>query len=101
MVLLGPQRRGTLGRMLLDGAQEVKLFGEEIAVKAKIIALPVRSSHSDRQELEQWIDHFQPKPRQVFVTHGDQETAIAFAQRLTEKGYRATAPALLEQQELD
>ena len=69
VVFVGYQGEGTLGRRLLEGAKSVKLFGEEIAVRARILNFPGLSSHADRVHLLDWIGHFSPKPDQVFVVH--------------------------------
>ena len=80
VVFVGFQSPGTLGRHLLDGAESVKMFGEEIAVRAKIVNFQGLSSHADRDHLLNWIDQFTPaKPTHVFVVHGDREVAPAFA----------------------
>ena len=70
IVFVGYQAEGSLGRRLLDGAKTVKLFGEEIAVNAKIVNFKGLSSHADRTHLLEWAEHFQPRPKQVFVVHG-------------------------------
>ena len=80
VVFVGFQGEGTLGRALLDGAKSVKLFGEEIAVRAKIVNFQGLSSHADRDHLLAWISAFtEKKPRHVFVVHGDREVAPYFA----------------------
>ena len=65
VVFVGYQAEGSLGRRLLEGAQKVKLFGEEIAVKAQITRVEGMSSHADKNGLLDWIGHFEPKPEQV------------------------------------
>ena len=92
VVFVGYQGEGTLGRRLLDGAKSVKLFGEEIAVNARIINFPGLSSHADRDHLLGWIGHFSPTPEQVFVVHGDPAITELFAGTLNEKGIPAHAP---------
>ena len=62
VVFVGFQSPGTLGRRLLDGVEKVKLFGEEIAVKAKIVNFQGLSSHADHDHLVEWIKAFDPKP---------------------------------------
>lgn len=97
VVFVGYQGEGTLGRLLLDGAKSVKMFGEEIAVRAKIINYRGLSSHADRDHLISWISDFKdPKPRHVFVVHGDREVAPYFAQTLTGLGFEAHAPQYTE-----
>lgn len=101
VLFVGYQGEGTLGRTLLEGAESVKLFGEEIAVRAKIINLQGMSSHADRDHLLSWISDFtNPKPQQVFVVHGDREVAPYFAQSLVSKGIPAHAPQYTETYDL-
>ena len=92
MVFVGYQGEGTLGRRLLDGAKSVKLFGEEIAVRARIVNFKGLSSHADRDHLLAWVEHFSPKPQQVFVVLGDSEVTELFAADLNERGLPAHAP---------
>ena len=89
VVFVGYQAEGTLGRRLLEGAQRVKLFGEEIAVRARIVNFHGLSSHADRDGLLRWIDAFSPKPREVFVVHGESEVTEIYARTLRERGYSA------------
>ena len=97
VVFVGFQSPGTLGRHLLDGAESVKMFGEEIAVRAKIVNFQGLSSHADRDHLLHWIDQFaSAKPTHVFVVHGDREVAPAFAADLAERGFAAHAPQYTE-----
>ena len=89
VVFVGFQSPGTLGRRLLDGVEKVKLFGEEIAVKAKIVNFQGLSSHADHDHLVQWIKAFDPKPTHVFVVHGDEDVAPVFAEELNSLGFHA------------
>ena len=89
MVFVGYQGEGTLGRRLLDGVKSVKLFGEEIAVKARIVNFHGLSSHADRDGLLRWIGAFEPKPKEVFVVHGDKDVTEIYAQTLRERGFSA------------
>lgn len=92
VVFVGYQGEGTLGRRLLDGVKSVKLFGEEIAVRARIVNFKGLSSHADRDHLLGWVEHFSPKPQQVFVVHGDTEITDLFATDLNRRGIPAHAP---------
>lgn len=96
VVFVGYQAEGSLGRRLLDGAKNVKLFGEEIAVKAKIVNFPGLSSHADKNGLLTWISAFSHKPKQVFVVHGAPTAAPAYAEALRQLGFEAHAPELGE-----
>ncbi len=93
ILFVGYQAEGTLGRRLLDGAEKIKLFGEEYEVKAQVVRMDGLSGHADKDGLLEWISAFEKAPRQVFVVHGDDETATAFAECLEkEHGQKAMAP---------
>ena len=93
VVFVGYQAEGSLGRRLLEGAERVKLFGEEIVVRAKITRVEGLSSHADQNGLLDWISHFDaPKPQQIFVVHGDQDVTVIYADLLKERGFAAHAP---------
>lgn len=82
VVFVGFQAEGTLGRILLEGAKEVKLFGEEIAVKAKIVNVDGFSGHADKDMLNEWYDKFTKKPNEVFLVHGEADQMMPFAEGL-------------------
>lgn len=93
VLFVGYQAVGTLGRALVEGIQEVKLFGETIEVRAKISTLPGLSGHADKNGLIDWIEGFQEKPRRVFVVHGEDSVCASFVECLTaEHGIKAYAP---------
>lgn len=92
ILFVGYQSEGSPGRRILDGAEEIKIFGEPVAVKAKIESIKSLSGHADRDGLLDWIGGFETKPRQVFVVHGDDQVATEFAMLLGDKGYTAMAP---------
>lgn len=93
ILFVGYQAVGTLGRNLLEGATDVKLFGESIHVAAEICQMPGVSGHADVNGLLDWIKAFEKKPDKVFVTHGDDEVTEIFARRLKEElGLDAHAP---------
>ena len=100
VVFVGYQAQGSLGRRILDGAAEVKLLGETIAVKAEILRFPGLSSHADHDHLLEWIHAFEPKPQHVFVVHGDTDVAPAFAEELGREGFSAHAPKYCEEYDL-
>ena len=93
IVFVGYQTRGTLGRALLEGAKEVKLFGEVIEVKAEITKIAGISGHADKNGLLKWINSFTEKPPKcVFVVHGEDKVCDEFARTLTDSGYNTVAP---------
>ncbi len=92
VVFVGYQAEGTLGRMLTDGVKQVRLFGEEIAVQARIYNFKALSGHADRSGLLRWAEAFRQKPRRVFVVHGEVTAAESFAEELTGRGFSACVP---------
>lgn len=93
VLIVGYQSLGSPGRKIQDGAKEIKLFGEDVAVRARVATLPGLSGHADRLGLLEWIEGFKYKPRQVFVVHGEDKVAEMFAETLsTECDLRAAAP---------
>lgn len=93
ILFVGYQAVGTLGRALLEGATEVKLFGETVHVAAEICQMPGISGHADVNGLLDWAKAFEKKPGKVFVTHGEDSVTEIFAKRLTEElGYDTMAP---------
>ena len=93
ILVVGYQAIGTLGRSLIEGAEDVKLFGETVHVSAEICQMPGISGHADVNGLIDWIKAFGEKPKKVFVTHGDDEVTEIFARRLNEElGLDSMAP---------
>ena len=93
ILFMGYQAVGTPGRALLEGTQEIKLFGEPVHVAAKICRMPGISGHADVNGLVDWIKAFEVKPQKVFVTHGEDTVTELFAARLRdEMNYDAYAP---------
>ena len=93
ILFVGYQAIGTLGRALIEGATEVKLFGETVSVGAEIRQMPGVSGHADVNGLMTWIKAFKEKPQKVFVTHGDDAVTEIFATRLQEElGLDSMAP---------
>lgn len=93
ILFVGHQSVGSLGRMILDGAPEVKLFGETIQIAADIRKLSGVSGHADKNGLERWLTAYEKKPDRVFVVHGDDEVCQSFTAYISEElGYQAMAP---------
>lgn len=85
VLFVGYQAVGTLGRHLLEGAQEVRLFGEHIEVRASIEKFAGISGHADKLGLIDWICGFEKKPKKVFIVHGEDSVTDAFARTLTDE----------------
>lgn len=93
ILFVGYQSVGTLGRALVEGADEVKLFGETVSVRAEIRKMTGLSGHADKEGLIDWIQAFEEKPKKVFVVHGEDSVCTGFAECLKmEYGQRAYAP---------
>ena len=93
VVFVGFQVPGTVGNKLLNGAQEIKLFGETVNVAATITKLPGISGHGDMNNLLDWIGHFEKQPKKIFVVHGEDQTTDFFAAKIHDKyGINAVAP---------
>ena len=89
IVFVGYQAEGTLGRQLIQGATEIKLFGETVVVNAQIHNLEGFSGHADQKGLLDWIGGFQVEPKQIFLVHGELESKQDFAEVVRNQfGYR-------------
>lgn len=93
ILFVGYQSVGTLGRMIVEGVEEVKLFGETIEVRAQIRKLVGMSGHADKAGLLEWLSGFTKKPERIFVVHGEDGVCQAFRDCLeNEYGFSAYAP---------
>lgn len=84
IVFVGFQAKGTLGRQIVDGAKMVHFLGEDFAVKARVYTIGGFSAHGDQKELLEWLGLFAPKP-EVFIVHGEEESALEFEKAIREK----------------
>lgn len=82
VVIVGYQAEGTLGRKLVDGARHVKIFGESIAVKAKIHKLGGFSAHAGQSDLLKWFNPMAPSRPKVVLVHGEEKARIPLAKIL-------------------
>jgi metallo-beta-lactamase family protein len=82
VVFVGYQSHGTLGRHIVDGAKKVRIFGKPRLVGARIERIDGMSAHADKSTLQRWIGHFDPKPKRVFLTHGEEDVALSLADTL-------------------
>lgn len=93
IVFAGYQTRGTLGRSILEGADSVRLFGETVEIRAKIVRLAGISGHADKNGLLKWVNNFTERPpKHVFVVHGEDKVCQEFTRTLEDSGYIASAP---------
>ncbi len=93
VLFVGYQAVGTLGRVIVDGAQSVKIMGEDIRVACEIGILPGKSGHADRDGLLDWLRGFEKAPRLTFVNHGENTVTDSFAETVrAELGFETMAP---------
>lgn len=93
ILFVGYQAIGTLGRRLVDGEKQVRIFGEDITVKARIEYIEGFSGHADQKALINWLNSFEKKPETVFVVHGEPEAQDIFASIVTDTfGIRTIIP---------
>ena len=102
LLITGYQGEGTLGRRLIEKAPVVRIHKSEVQVLAEVTDLKGLSGHADANELMKWMSAVQNAPRTVFVTHGEEDAALALAARLTnERGFKTVVPRHVERFELD
>ncbi len=101
VLFVGYQALGTLGYALLNGAKRVRIFGDDIAVNARIRSLNSTSSHADRMGLMKWLDAYEERPERVFVVHGGGDNPEKWADDVRKQfGYNAVAPLFSESYDL-
>lgn len=93
VLIPGYQAQGTLGRRLVDGAKQVRIFGHDIPVRAAIHSVDGLSAHADRAALLNWTSAFRKPPGQTFVVHGEPHASQSLADALRQRpGWRVTVP---------
>ena len=85
ILFVGYQAPGTLGRSIVDGAQRVKIFGEEIAVNARVEYIEGYSGHADQEWLMNFIYSFITKPKHIFLVHGEPEGQVVLKQKIQDE----------------
>jgi metallo-beta-lactamase family protein len=93
IIFVGYQAEGTLGRRIIDGAKQVKIYGDDVAVRAKIHTLGGFSAHADRDGLLEWMSTIKNKSLKVFVVHGEEQATITFAESVRGRfGFQTYVP---------
>ncbi|MGB9680298.1 MAG: MBL fold metallo-hydrolase RNA specificity domain-containing protein [Thermoanaerobacteraceae bacterium] len=82
VLFVGYQAKGTLGRKLLEGEKNVKIFGEEIVVKAEIEYIESFSGHADQKGILEWLSGFTDKPKKIFIVHGEDEAQLELSKKI-------------------
>lgn len=102
IVLAGFQAGGTRGAAILAGAEEVKIHGSYVPIRAEVVALGNLSAHADCDEIMGWLKAFEKAPRRTFVTHGEPAAADALRLRIQDElGWDVHVPEHLETVELE
>ena len=94
LVIVGFQAEGTLGRRIIEGSRSVKIFGENVVVRARVFTIGGFSAHADQSVLLDWLSHFENGRMQVHVIHGEESTSEMFAKVVRERlGFAADVPS--------
>jgi len=101
ILFAGFQAAGTRGAKLVEGATEIKMFGEYVPIRAEVANLDCLSSHADYSEIIDWLRRVKIEPVQIYITHGEPTAADTMRIHLEESlGWRARVPDYLETVEL-
>ncbi len=102
LLFVGYQAVGTLGRIILDGAEEIRLFGKKSPLKMKVKRIEGFSAHAGKDELFDWVTNIKKAPRRIFITHGEEKAAEHFSKYLHEKtGWNTFVPEYKDSVVLD
>lgn len=101
LLLICYQVEGTLGREILEGVDQVEIYGNQIPVKAKVKEIGGYSNHADQTQLLRWVEEMDQKPEKVFVTQGEPRSAQALGQRIRDElGITVETPEVNQEFEL-
>jgi metallo-beta-lactamase family protein len=85
ILFAGFQAEGTRGAAMLNGAKSIRIHGEDVPVLAQIESIDSLSAHADYVQILEWLKKMKKAPRQVFVTHGEQEAANAMLRHIEDE----------------
>lgn len=85
ILFVGYQAAGSLGRQILDGAEKVKIFGEEVPVRCRKVVIPGYSAHADQPRLLDWLRPMRQSLKKVFVVQGEPQSSAALAQKIRDE----------------
>jgi metallo-beta-lactamase family protein len=98
IVFVGFQAQGTTGRKIVDGAEKVRIFNEDVTVKAKVFTINGFSAHAGQTQILEWLSHFKNPAMQVFLMHGEFSAQQVLAGLIRDKfGYDVFIPDYLEE----
>lgn len=102
VMLVGYQGEGTGGRALQDGAQYLRIHGQEVPVRAEVVTIAQLSAHAGRNELLRWLSGFEAPPRKTFLVHGEPNALESFEGAITTRmQWNVTIPSYLQTVDLD
>jgi metallo-beta-lactamase family protein len=97
VLLVGYQAEGTKGRELQDGAKFIRLFAQQVPVRAQVVSMGQLSAHAGKSELLRWLSGFTAAPRQIFLVHGEPVALNSLRDAVTEQfKWPVTIPAYLQ-----
>jgi metallo-beta-lactamase family protein len=95
VLFTGYQGEGTMGRRMIEGAEDVRIFRETVPVRAEIHKLNSLSAHADSNEIMQWLGNFKAPPKRTFIVHGEPPSQEALRDRIVkELGWNVEIPAM-------
>lgn len=95
IVFVGFQAAGTIGRKIVEGAKAVRVFSENLAVRARVFTIGGFSAHADQADLFEWLSHFDDTETDVYVIHGEESISRSFAELIRQRfGFRSHVPAI-------
>jgi metallo-beta-lactamase family protein len=101
ILFIGYQAEGTRGRRILEGEETIRIFGLDIPVKCHVEKLEGFSAHADKTEMLEWLDHFRGSPKNIFIVHGEEKSAVHFGNIISDRyGWNVQVPEYLESYEL-
>jgi metallo-beta-lactamase family protein len=101
ILFVGYQARGTLGRQILDGKNEVRIHGKSYPVQAKIEQIQGFSAHAGQRDLFMWLDSFRSPPARLFLIHGEKESSHGLSELIRrKKRWKVTTPRYLDKWDL-
>jgi metallo-beta-lactamase family protein len=95
VLFVGYQALGTRGRLLVDGAKEIKLVGRTYPVAARVERIDSMSAHADAAEIMRWLSGFSRAPRMTYLVHGDTGALAALARTITAERQKIIVPAYI------
>jgi metallo-beta-lactamase family protein len=84
IIFVGYQAYGSMGRQILDGAKEVRIFGEVVPVRCRVLNIPGYSAHADQPRLLEWLGHMRHSLKKVFVVQGEQQSSETLARKIVD-----------------